>query len=81
MTAEEMIQQLIELYPAWESDEHVASMRVRGIKKLIRQAYEEGKDAGVRRAKAEQALIDIGKNAGYKPEESDLFGKLFGFKK
>ena len=77
MTHEDMISQLIELYPKWEDDGHVASMRVSGIKKLIRQAYEEGKEAGVKRERAERALRDIGSKAGM----PDIFKSIFGDKR
>lgn len=76
MTDEDMIDQLVELYPKWKDESHVASMRVSGVKRLIRQAYAEGREAGMRRAKAEQALRDIGQQGG----APDLFSKLFGKK-
>ena len=76
MTDEDMIDQLVELYPKWQDESHVASMRVSGIKRLIRQAYAEGREAGMKRANTERALRDIGRRGG----APDLFSQLFGNK-
>lgn len=79
MTDDDMIEQLIELYPKWQNESHVATLRVSGIKSLIRQAYQEGKEAGIRRARAEQTLRNLARKE--EPSFGDIFESLLGRRK
>ena len=63
MTDQDMIDQLVERHPEWADDEHVVAMRVRGIKNLIRQAFQEG--------------LNTGRWSGSKQDKS-IFEQIFG---
>ena len=74
MTDDDMIDELIERHPSWKDGSTLVTLRSRGIQALIRQAYAEGRDAGMKRQKAMDALRDIGNQAGIPDPFSQFFG-------
>ena len=74
MSPDEIWLQLTERHPDWLDPEHVVKLRSRGLEALLRQAHQEGVDAGTKREKTLAALRDI----GAKGKRSGLFDELFG---
>ena len=50
MTAEQMWNQLVERHPSFAEEENLASLRVRGLRNLLEQAWEEGYDTALRKS-------------------------------
>lgn len=81
--------QLTERYPSWSDPEEVVKLRARGLKALIDQAFECGKEAGAAKADAEfhrgfkcgVASAKLGE-ASQKPNDlMAQFEQLFGGKR
>ena len=69
MTAEQMWDQLVERHPSFGDEENLASLRVRGLRNLLEQAWDEGYDAALRKS------ADTFTNRNSRP---DIFSKIFG---
>jgi len=68
MTSEDIWKQLVERHPSFEAEENLVSLRARGLKALINQAWSEGY------ATATRKNADIFTDKG---NVSDLFKHLF----
>jgi len=68
MTAEQMWKQLVERHPSFGDEENLASLRVRGLRNLLEQAWDEGYDTALRKS------ADTFANRGSIP---DIFSKIF----
>lgn len=80
--------QLTERHTSWSDPEEVVKLRARGLKALIDQAFECGKEIGEAKADAEyrrgfQAGVASAKlgNAGRTDDVMSQFEKMFGGKK
>jgi len=49
MTSDEMWEQLIERHPSFADESNLVSLRARGLKALLKQAWDEGYDTAVRK--------------------------------
>jgi len=50
MTSKEIWDQLVERHPSFKDDDNLASLRVRGLRSLIEQAWDEGYDTAIRKS-------------------------------
>jgi hypothetical protein len=68
MTANNIWDQLVVRHPSFKDDDNLASLRVRGLRNLIEQAWDEGYDTAVRKS------ADVFTKSSPLP---DIFSKLF----
>lgn len=69
MTAKEMWNILVERYPSFSNEEHIAQLKARGLHNLLQQAWDEGRKSGI---KEEQM-----KAAKKTSQPSNLFADFF----
>ena len=70
----EMWKQLEDKYPSFSKPENNVTLKARGLKALIDQAYEEGRSSGKRDEQANQRVKDSGVE-GF--DAMSMFGNIF----